>query len=296
MTSDLGWFSKVRRRGKIRSIEIYKSLYSQIQDRLNNNVPVVDILNWMDNKVTEHFYNRFQKVPTQGAMSNCKGRWNELIATEFFSQISLDFFSKTNQFVIIFRLPSSQSSNSKQDAATVSRFLNLFQISEFDREQALYNISEFKDKIFFSSPDYAVSIIEDRQLFENIEPCLRVKTRKPADLDVDIYEIYGLLKGQLKASEIKAVASIKVSNRPDRRYQALYETAMIKAIGYTSNQNWKYYMITAEESSQSDQRIFTQGIAPHGIAVNQYLQNVDHVYSGYTKKDLVNLVEDAILN
>jgi hypothetical protein len=69
---------------------------------------------------------------------------------------------------------------------------------------------------------------------------------------------------------------------------------MIKAIAYASNQSWKYYMITAEESSQSDLIIFTQGIAPHGIALNQELKSVDQVYSCSNKQDLVPVVEDAL--
>ena len=87
---------------------------------------------------------------------------------------------------------------------------------------------------------------------------------------------------------------MKVSNRPDCRYQALYETAMIKAISYTSGQIWKYYMITAEDFSNSDKRIFKQGIAPHGIALNIDLKSVDNMYSDYKQQDLINLVEDAI--
>jgi hypothetical protein len=289
MTNNLEWFSLSEKNGKIQtnSTNIYISLYPQIKDQINNNVPVVDILNWIDSKATEACYARYQKVPKVGALNNCKGRWNEFIATKLLSFISLNISPITKPFLIIFRLPSSQSSST----ATPSKFLSLFQKSEFDREQALYSINEFQDKIFFSSPDYVISIIKDQQLFKKIEPYLRAQAIEATYLGNEIYE---LLKGKLKAREVKAVASIKVSNRPDRRYQALYETAMIKAIGYASKQNWKYYMITAEKSSQSDQRIFTQGIAPHGIAINQYLQNVNHMYSEYTKEDLINLVEDAI--
>lgn len=40
-------------------------------------------------------------------------------------------------------------------------------------------------------------------------------------------------------------------------------------------------MITAENLSNSDRRIFTHGIAPHGIALNQDLKSVDNMYSAY---------------
>ncbi len=69
---------------------------------------------------------------------------------------------------------------------------------------------------------------------------------------------------------------------------------MIKAISYTSGQKWKYYMITSEDFSNSDKRIFSKGIAPHSIALNLNLKSVDNMYSDYKQEDLINLVEDAI--
>ena len=122
-------------------------------------------------------------------------------------------------------------------------------------------------------------------------PYIELQAQQPEYLGVEIYD---LLKGKLKAREVKAVISVKVWNRPDRRYQALYETAMIKAISYRSGQIWKYYMITAENLSNSDKRIFSQGIPPHGIALNKDFKSVDNMCSDYNYQDLINLVKDAI--
>ena len=80
------------------------------------------------------------------------------------------------------------------------------------------------------------------------------------------------------------------------RKSCLYETAIIKAISYTSGQVWKYEMITSEDFSNSNKRIFSQGIAPHGIALNLDLKSVDNIYSDYKRQYLINLVEDAIFS
>jgi len=51
--------------------------------------------------------------------------------------------------------------------------------------------------------------------------------------------LYNFLKGKLQLEQVKAAASLKSSNRPDRRYQPLFEAAMIKAMGYVLHQNWQ---------------------------------------------------------
>ncbi|MEQ8466791.1 Cfr10I/Bse634I family restriction endonuclease [Coleofasciculus sp. E1-EBD-02] len=87
--------------------------------------------------------------------------------------------------------------------------------------------------------------------------------------------------------------ALKTSNRPDRRYQPLFEAAMIKAMRYILQQNWKYYMV-ASELSDADQTIFSTAIAPHGIAIEQDSRLVDGTYLYNYKLDLVPLVESAI--
>lgn len=288
------WFSTVKRQGEqkiqINSTEIYQSLYLEIKQRLALNISVIQLLEWMVNQVIGAYANYHQdnytKIAklTTGALNNSKGRWHEFIVTGLLAKVALNFYLEHQVTVIIFRLPSSRDE-------TQPEFFKLFQNQEFQINCPLENIEKIKERIFFSSPDYVISVIEYRQLFQLIQPYIELQAQQPKYLGVEIYD---LLKGRLKAREVKAVISVKVSNRPDRRYQALSETAMIKAISYTSGQIWKYYMITAEDFSNSDKRIFSQGIAPHGIALNQDLKSVDNMYSDYTQQDLINLVEDAI--
>ncbi|NEQ40842.1 MAG: deoxyribose-phosphate aldolase [Okeania sp. SIO3I5] len=221
---------------------------------------------------------------TTGALNNSKGRWHEFIVTGLFAEVALDFYLKHQVSLIIFRIPNSRDE-------TKPEYLKLCQNQEFQINYPLENIEAIKEKIFLSSPDYVISVIENDPLVHLIQPYIELQANQPEYLGVEVYD---LLKGKLKAKEVKGVISVKVSNRPGRRYQALYETAMIKAVSYTSGQIWKYYMITAEDFSNSDKRIFSQGIAPHGIALNLDLKSVDNMYSDYKQQDLINLVEYAI--
>lgn len=277
------WFLTVNRQGKnkiqINSTEIYKSLYLEIKQRLELDISVVQVLEWMVNKVVVAYENYQRKHNTKiaqlttRALNNSKGRWHEFIVTGFLAKVAQNFYLEHKILLITFRLPSSRDE-------TQPEFLKIFQTQEFQTTYPLENIETIKKRIFFSSPDYIISVIEDQQLFQSIQPYIELQAQQPEYLGVEIYD---LLKGRLKAREVKAFISVKVSNRPDRRYQALYETAMIKAISYTSGQMWKYYMITAEDFSNSDKRIFSQGIAPHGIALNQDLKSVDNMYSAYNQ-------------
>ncbi len=296
------WFSN----GKINSRDVYETLYSQVKEKINQNISVLDILRWIEEEVKTAYEDKFEKALTQGALNNCRGRWNEFLITSFLAQIAIDLHSSRQLCFVALRLPSSGQTNKtakksklKKEGTTeetvsseaASKFLALFQKEEFQENQGLHHINQFKDKIFFSSPDYIVSVLDDKDLFNQIQPFLNQQAKEAKCLGTEIYK---LLQGKLKAKEVKAVLSAKISNRPDRRYQALYETAMIKAIGSACNQIWKYYMITAEQASPSDIRIFTEGIAPHGIALNENLRSVDQVYSCSNKQDLLKLVEDAL--
>ncbi|MGK7919833.1 MAG: Cfr10I/Bse634I family restriction endonuclease [Trichodesmium sp.] len=290
------WFSTVTRQGEqkiqINSREVYQTLYLEIKQKLASDISVTKVLEWIVNRVVvayENYQKQYQTKITKlttGALNNSKGRWHEFIVTGLFAEVALDFYLKHQISLVIFRIPNSRDE-------TQPEYLKIFQNQEFQINYPLENIETIKERIFFSSPDYVISVIEDEPLFHLIQPYIDIQAKQPEYLGVEIYD---LLKGKLKAREVKGVVSVKVSNRPDRRYQALYETAMIKAISYTSRQIWKYYMITAEDFSNSDKRIFRQGIAPHGIALNLDLKSVDNMYSDYKQQDLINLVEDAIFS
>jgi hypothetical protein len=281
------WFTE-RTNGKIQinSTAIYKYLSLEVVERLDSNLSVNEIIDWIRNKTQESFRNIYGKNPEVGALNNATGRWNEFIATSLLSEIVLDI--NKDVCSAVFRLPNSHSQKEGSEEVS-SRFISLFKSIEFESGQPLAKLAPVKDYIFMPSPDYIIVILGNSDVATSIHDLLEQQVKIPDSLG-----LYNFLKGKLQLEQVKAAASLKTSNRPDRRYQPLFEAAMIKAMGYVLHQNWQYYMVASELSS-ADRTIFRTAVAPHSIALEQNFKLVDGTYL-YTKKtDLIHLLESAII-
>lgn len=284
------WFTPRKNKIQINGTVIYKDLSEKIIEKLNDNLSVTEIIEWIREKTQYHFREKYGYNPQVGSLNNSAGRWNELIATTMLSEITLKVNQKIENtfYIVTFQLPKSRLKN-KTNHQLSSQILNLFEPSDFDRGKLLEKISGFKDQIFMPSPDYIIAVIR-QEFISSIQPLLQHQAEDPDNL-----EIYQFLERKLKPDNIKAIISLKTSNRSDRRYQPLFEAAMLKAISYALNQNWKYYMVSSELSS-ADETIFETAIAPHGLVLGKNFKLVDGTYNFTQKKDLVNLVEEAIKN
>jgi hypothetical protein len=282
------WFTP-NQKGKIQinSIAIYRDLSLEVVNKLDSNLSVSEIIAWIRQRTIQAFQSQYSRRPTDGSLNNSVGRWNEFIATSLFSEIALDINENNKTCIVIFSLPNSQIPKT-DTGETSSKFLTLFNPEELTDGKSLSKIAPFKQRIFLPSPDYIIAAINNRKISAAIQSILREQVRKP-----DSLEVYNFLQGKLNVEDVKAVISLKTSNRPDRRYQPLFEAAMIKAMRYILQQNWKYYMV-ASELSDADQTIFSTAIAPHGIAIEQDSRLVDGTYLYNYKLDLVPLVESAI--
>ncbi|MEB3341334.1 Cfr10I/Bse634I family restriction endonuclease [Okeania sp.] len=204
------WFSIITRQGEekiqINSTEIYQTLYIEIKQKLALDVSVVQILEWMVNKVVVAYENHQKKYQTKitrlttGVLNNSKGRWHEFIITGLFAEVAIDFYLKHQVSLIIFRLPNSRDE-------TKPEYLKLFDHQKFQINYPLENIEKIKERIFFSSPDYLISVIENEELFHLIQPYIKLQAKQPEYLGVEIYD---LLKGKLKSREVKGFISVKV--------------------------------------------------------------------------------------
>ncbi len=204
------------------------------------------------------------------------------------SEIIFEINQETGVCIAAFSMPNSRLQIEGVDEA-YSNFLNLFTKDNFANvNNALAKIQPVKDKIFMPSPNYIIVIIENHVYSNIIKSLLQQQTRDPESL-----VLYNFLKGKLHIEEVKAAVSLKTSNRPDRRYQPLFEAAMIKAIGYVLQQSWKYYMVVSE-LTPADRTIFSTAVAPHGVALEQNFKLVDGTYPYTRKADLVPLVAAAI--
>lgn len=288
MINYTNWFAE-NSNGKVQinSTEIYKALSSEIVEKLDNNLSVGEIINWIKNKTKEAFSAKYGENPTGGALNNAAGRWNEFIATSLLSEIVFDINQESSTCIAVFSLPNSRLQREGADEVS-SKLLSLFSKNEFAAGKALAKIASFKNQIFLPSPDYIIAVLENGNISTSVQPLLEQQATTP-----DSLALYNLLKGKLQVKEVKAAASLKTSNRPDRRYQPLFEAAMIKAMGYVLEQNWQYYMVASELTS-ADRTIFSTAVAPHGIALEQNFKLVDGTYLYSRKEDLVPLVEAAI--
>lgn len=288
MISYKNWLTEnAKGKVQINSRVIYKHLSSEIVEKLNNNSSIQDILNWMRQETSKAFRKKYNKNPELGALNKVVGDWNEFIATSLLSQIVLEMNQENMINIAVFALPNSRLPKEGTDEVS-SRFLSLFSNNDLTPGIGLAKIAPFRNQIFLPSPDYIILVLSRSDTAQLIQPLLEGQVRNPDSLD-----LYNFFKGKLHPEDIKAVVSLKTSNRPDRRYQPLFEAAMIKAMGYALEQNWRYYMVASELSS-ADMTIFSTAIAPHGIALQQNLNLVDGTYRYNRKGDLVLLVESAI--
>ncbi|HBB30796.1 MAG TPA: deoxyribose-phosphate aldolase [Cyanobacteria bacterium UBA8803] len=282
------WFGE-NKNGKIQinSRIIYRELSPQIIEKLNQNLSVSHILNWMRHQTTEAFRTQYKKNLELGALNKVVGDWNEFIATSLLSEIVIDKNKNQGILCAVFSLPSSRLQKEGNNEVS-SKFLSLFSNKEFTNKESLSKIAFLKNQIFLSSPDYIIVAINRDKFATTVQILLEQQLSAP-----DSFAVYDFFKGKLQAQDLKAVASLKTSNRPDRRYQPLFEAAMVKAMGYVLQQNWQYYMVTSKLSS-ADRTIFSTAVAPHGIALEQNFNLVDGTYLYNRKEDLVPLIESAI--
>jgi len=288
MLSETEWFTETPDgKFRINSINIYRNLSDEIVTKLDNNLSVSEILNWIKKETVKAFKAKYLYDPQLGAINNAMGRWNELIATSLLSEIVLDINRDIGAYIAVFSLPNSQVQKEGADEVS-TRILSLFSKDEFSAGKTLAKITPFKERIFLPSPDYIITVFNNSNLSTFVNSLLEQQTKDP-----DSLALYNFLKGKLHIEEVKAAVSLKTSNRPDRRYQPLFEAAMIKAMGYVLQQNWKYYMVASELTS-ADRTIFSKAISPHGVALEQNFKLVDGTYPYTRKADLVPLVKAAV--
>lgn len=288
MVSSTQWFTQgTDGKLQINSIAVYRNLSPQIVTKLDEDLSVSEILNWIKNETIEAFSARYANKPEVGALNNVVGRWNELIATTLLSEIVSEMNQESEHCIAIFSLPNSRVQKEGADEAS-SKFLSIFSKDESISENTLAKITPFRNKIFLPSPDYIIVVLKEDGVSTYVQPLLEQQVREP-----DSLALYNFLKGKIHIEEVKAAVSLKTSNRPDRRYQPLFEAAMIKAMGYVLKQSWQYYMV-ASKLTLADKTIFSTALAPHSVALQQNFKLVDGTYPYTRKKDLIPLIEAAV--
>lgn len=290
MSSCSNWFqdrinSKGEKVGQIKKQAIYEDLSSQIVEKIEANLPANQIIDWIKQQTKDAHYERYGLALEVGALNNVAGDWNEFMVTTAFSEIAIELnSSRRNQPLAIFPLPNTRI-NSTDSNQISSTFLTLFKPAEFNAGGELSAVDSYKDRIFFSSPDYIIAVLRQHSIDE-IQDLLRIQACRP-------YEecIYNQLKRTLNANELKAAISVKREYRPDRRYQPLFEADLVKQLGRAGRQNWKFYMVSSKETI-TDTLLFQKITTPDAYESNYKL--VDGSFVFLRKADLIPLVEDAL--
>jgi hypothetical protein len=283
MTNYEHWFT-LTAKGKyqINSIEIYSDLAAQIRSKIAHNDTITDIIQWLATETTQQFTQITGAEPTDGALNNAIGRWNEFTAMTQLYEVASELSVRNQCCIAAFPLPNSTIQT--QNATTINRpkFLELF------HPGALDSIKEKASGIFFSSPDCIVSVIHNNDLIQTVRELMESQISQPGSTAMFKY-----LQNQLDFAEVRAAISFKTSNRPDRRYQPSFEAAMIKALGQHIGQPWKYYMVT-NEFNQADALLFGHLITPTSVISSHNTKLVDDFLVYQRKEDLVPLLEAAI--
>ncbi|QCS48281.1 hypothetical protein FEK30_01870 [Picosynechococcus sp. PCC 11901] len=280
------WFTKS---GGIQGKEVYKDLAEKIIQLLDQESNIIDVINWMKQEVCEKYKKNSSKKLTDGALNNCSGAWNEYIAASYLTHFCLKFNeSSKDKIIVITNLPPTRIKNGE-----TATFLKLFQSEEFEAGKPLSMLNDIRNRIFFPSPDLVVlSVNEHFYTSFDIDSLLKKQEKAPYESS-----LYKKIEGTIQSSNVRSIASLKTSYRPDRRYQPLFETAMLKAITYGLEQNWRYYMI-ASKVSKSDEILFENLISPHGIVLkyldikNTQSRFVDNTYIYSDKKSLLEIFSE----
>jgi hypothetical protein len=288
MVTYSGWFTQLTDSIiQINSIKIYQDLSSSIIEKLDNNLSSIQIINWMRNQTLEAFSAQYNKSLQSGVINNAIRRWNEFIITSLFCEIALNINKKTQSCMVIVPLQNSELQTEKLSESS-SRFWGLFRNNGLIPEQTPTKIETCKNQVFIPNPDYIICVLKNKEDYISIQPILEQQAREP-----NSSTLYDFLKGKLQLEEFKAAVSLKTSNRPDRRYQPLFEAATLKAMGYALQHNWQYYIV-ASVLSPTDSTIFSTAIAPHSIALEQNVKLIDDICQVTSKEDLVRLLEAAL--
>src|SRR5690349_16870720 len=107
--TDTEWFTeKPKGKVQINSLAIYRELSSELVQKIDANLSVSEIINWIKSRTRKAFSAKYGKNPEVGALNNAAGRWYELIATSLLSEIVLDINQQDNVCIAVFSLPNSR--------------------------------------------------------------------------------------------------------------------------------------------------------------------------------------------
>lgn len=194
-------------------IQVHADLaFVRIYPTLSANTPIDTVSEKIREKVITESQKRFnENKPTLGSLNNCKGRWNELA---FLIPAHTSILEKKDSIYIV-----------KLGNETSIKFWEVYtEESRKNFSNLLNNLSQKNISIRCSTPDF---IVINKEVLASQVPQINSTEISPEQITL-LLQLSKYLKARCKPSDVKSFISIKTSNRPDRRYQILYEATITK--------------------------------------------------------------------
>jgi Cfr10I/Bse634I restriction endonuclease len=225
----------------IRKNDEFEAIYPTLD---LNGLTFLDIVDLIEREVRQ----KYGSKATQGSLNNCRGTWNELA---FIMEAHRSILRATTDLYIV-----------KMGNENSIRLWEIYDpVSRERYEQLLTQLKQRKQPIFIrcSTPDF---VVINRDIVANSPRAEILKSVAPSVSSVN--KLYKEIKNKCSPDRVKGFISLKASNRPDRRYQIVWEanvTKLMHSYIHQSNQKLRYDVIS-EESNSSDKEVFCNPLMP----------------------------------
>ncbi len=225
----------------IRKNDEFEAIYPTID---LDGLTFLDIVDRIEQKVRQ----KYGAEVTQGSLNNCRGTWNELA---FIMEAHRSILRATTDLYIV-----------KMGNENSIRLWQIYEpVSRERYEQLLVQLKQKEQPIFVrcSTPDF---VVIDRDIIANSPKSDILESQAPSVSSVN--ELYKEIKKKCLPDRVKGFISLKASNRPDRRYQIVWEANVTKLVGsyiHQPNQKLRYDVIS-EKSNSSDKEVFCNPLMP----------------------------------
>lgn len=173
--------------------------------------------------------------PSTGSLNNCRGRWNEF---SFLLSSHTSILENTKDIYLV-KMPNESSIKFWEIYTRESRIVY---------EKLIFELKNKEIFIRCSNPDF---VLIKRRVVEKFIP------DEEDDLLYNLKRIYRNIKNKCEPSDVIAFISLKTSNRPDRRYQILYEANITKyASKYIHDEKHRLRFDVIGKSNESDTQVF----------------------------------------
>ena len=188
--------------------------FVKIYPTLSPSIAINAVAREIRHRVQAQSQRKYLRQPSSGSLNNCSGRWNELSKRRLLIQAHFSIISETNNLYII-RMPNE---------ATMKFWQVYNQESRYRFDQMMDILRDRGFSLRCSTPDF---VVVSRRIVRHYIPQINRENLSLTDLQI-LTQFHQYIKGCCHPSDVKGFISIKNSNRPDRRYQILYEAAVTK--------------------------------------------------------------------